>query len=114
MNDNTLIISKIGIRSVFTVNKYDPEILEDDLSRIIFIRNYIEECSLYVKEVRQDINTEEYFTALKKYALELFLIQCEDTISDVERNSECFNLKTHQKENADYFNYLFDNLKYPK
>lgn len=114
MIDNILTISKIGIKSVFTVKKYDSEILDEDLSRILFIRNYIEECSLYVKETNIGINTEEYFTELKKYALELFLIQCEEAIPDEEKNSEDFSLEVHQKEDADYFNYIYDNLKYPE
>ncbi len=114
MNDNILTISKIGIRSVFTVKKYDSEILDEDLSRILFIRNYIEECLLYVKETSKGINTGEYLTELKKYALELFLIQCEEAIPDEEKNSEDFNLEVHQKEDAEYFNYIYDNLKYPE
>lgn len=114
MIDNILTISKIGIRSVFTVKKYDSEILDEDLSRILFIRNYIEECLLYVKETSKDINAGECFTELKKYALELFLIQCKDAISDEEKNSEEFNLEAHQKEDADFFNYIYDNLKYPE
>lgn len=114
MIDNVLTISKIGIRSVFTVKKYDSEILDEDLSRILFIRNYIDECSQCVKETNKGINVEEYFTELKKYALELFLIQCEDAIPDEEKNSEDFNLENHQKEDADYFNYIYDNLKYPE
>lgn len=114
MIDNILTISKIGIRSVFTVKKYDSEILDDDLSRILFIRNYIEECSLYVKETSKSINVGEYLTELKKYALELFLIQCEEAIPDEEKNSEDFNLEVHQKEDKDYFNYIYVNLKYPE
>ena len=66
MIDNILTISKIGIRSVFTLKKYDSEILFEDLSRILFIRNYIEEYSLYVKETCKGINAGEYFTELKK------------------------------------------------
>lgn len=114
MIDDTLIILKIGIRSIFTVKKYDSEILDEDLSRILFIRNYIEECSLYVKEISQGVNAEKYFAELKKYALELFMIQCEDAIPDEEKNCEYFNLEAHQEEDADYFNYIFDNLKYPE
>ena len=114
MNDNILTISKIGIRSVFTVKKYDSEILDEDLSRISFIRNYIEECLVYVKETNKVINTEEYLIELKKYALELFLIQCKEAIPDEEKNSKDFNLEVHQKEDAEYFNFIYDNLKYPE
>ena len=114
MIDTVLTISKIGIRSVFTVKKYDTEILDEDLSRILFIRNYIEECSLYVQETFRGINAGEYFTELKKYALELFLIQCEKSIPDEEKNSKDFNLSAHQKEDADFFNYVYENLRYPE
>src|SRR5690554_6658825 len=114
MIDNLLSILKIGIKSVFTVKKYDSEILDEDLSRILFIRNYIEECTLYIKETHKGINVGEYVTELKKYALELFLMQCKDAIHDEEMNSEDFNLETNQKEDADFFNYIYDNLKYPE
>jgi len=33
-------ISKIGIRSIFTVKKYDSEILDGDLSRVLFRRKF--------------------------------------------------------------------------
>ena len=112
---NSLIkISKIGLRSIFTVKKYDTKILEEDLNRILFIRNFLEESLLFVKETYEDVNTEEYFNELKKYALELFLIQCEEAIPDEEKNSENFDLETHQKEDADYFNYIYANLEYPE
>ena len=114
MIDNVLTISKIGIRSVFTVEKYDSEILDEDLSRILFIRNYIEECSLYLKETSKNINVGEYSTILKSYALELFLKQCEEAIPDEVKNSEDFNREEHQKEDEDYFNYIYDNQKYPE
>lgn len=114
MNDNILTISKIGIKSVFTAKKYDSEILDEDLYRILFIRNYIEECSLYVKERCEDIDVDEYFAELKKYALEMFLIQCEEAIPNEEKNREDFNLEAHQQDDADFFNYIYDNLKYPE
>jgi len=114
MNDNILAISKIGIKSVFTVKKYDSEILDEDLNRILFIRNYIEECSLYVKEICKVIGVGEYFTELKKYALEMFLIQCEEAIPNEEKNRKDFNLEAHQQEDTHYFNYIYDNLKYPE
>jgi hypothetical protein len=114
MIDNVLTISKIGIKSVFTAKKYDSEILEEDLCRILFIRNYIEECSLYVKETSENINVGEYSTILKSYALELFLKQCEEEISDEDKNDEDFDLEEYQKEDEDYFNYIYDNQKYPE
>ena len=114
MINNIFTISKIGIRSVFTAKKYSSEILQEDLNRILFIRNYIEECSLFIKETSKGINTEEYVAELKNYALELFLIQCEEAIPDEEKKSEDFNLEVHQKEDAEYFNYIYDNLKYPE
>ena len=114
MIDCIIKISKIGLRSIFTVKKYDAEILDEDLNRILFIRNYLEESLLFVKETYKGVNSEEYFNELKKYALELFLVQCEEEIPDEERNSGDFNLETHQKEDADYFNYIYDNLQYPE
>jgi len=80
MTDNIIEISKAGLRSIFTVNKYDDEILDEDLSRILFIRNFIEESILSVKDTRKGINAEEYINELKKYALELFLTYCEESI----------------------------------
>jgi hypothetical protein len=72
MIDNVLTISKIGIRSVFTVKKYDSKILDENLSRILFIRKNIEECSLYVKETSKGINAGEYSTKLKHMLLNCF------------------------------------------
>ncbi|MBW6483017.1 MAG: hypothetical protein K0B10_08135 [Vicingaceae bacterium] len=118
MIDNILTISKIGIRSIFTAKKYDTEILYEDLSRILFIRNYIEECLLFVKERYKErykeISAEEYQNELKKYALELFLTFCEEAIPDEEKNSKDFNLEIQRKGDKDYFNYIYDNLKYPE
>jgi len=36
MIDNVLTISKIGIRSVFTVKKYDSKILDEDYFNYIY------------------------------------------------------------------------------
>ena len=114
MTDSIIKISKAGLRSIFTVNKYDAEILDEDLSRILFIRNFIEESLLSVKETCKGINAEEYFNELKKYALELFLTYCEESIPEEEKNSKNFNLETHQQEDKEYFNYIYDNRKYPE
>jgi len=114
MTDSIVKITKAGLRSIFTVNKYDAEILDEDLSRILFIRNFIEESLLSVKETCKGINAEEYFNELKKYALELFLTYCEESIPEEEKNSKNFNLKTHQQEDEEYFNYIYDNCKYPE
>lgn len=111
---NIINISKIGIKSIFTVKKYDTEILDEDLGRIIFIRNYIEENLLVVKENYEEIDSEEYFSELKKYAMELFLEQCEEALPDDEQNKQDFNLKNHKKEDEEYFNYIYDNLNYPE
>ncbi|WP_289053547.1 hypothetical protein [Carboxylicivirga marina] len=114
MSDKLLTISKIALKSIFTAKRYDTEILEEDLSRIMFIRNYIDECTEYVKENGIDINTEEYISELKNYALELFLIQCEEAIPPKEKNSKGFNLNDQQVEDAEYFNYIYNNLEYPE
>ena len=114
MTDSIIKISKAGLRSIFTVNKYDAEILDEDLNRILFIRNFIEESLLSVKETCKGINAEEYFNELKKYALELFLTYCEESIPEEEKNSKNFNLETHQQEDVEYFNYIYDNRKYPE
>ena len=114
MIDRVIEISKIGLRSVFTAKKYNKTILEEDLNRILFIRNYIEESLLFVKKTYKDVNAEEFYNELKKYARELFLIQCNEAIRDEVRNSENFDLETYHKESADYFNYVYDNLEYPE
>ena len=107
-------ISKIGIRSIFTIKRYDTEILDEDLKIIIFIRNYLEESLLFVKETYKEVNAEEYYIELKKYALKLFIKQCEEAISDDKENDKDFNLENHKKDDEEYFNYIYDNLKYPE
>jgi len=113
MNDNLIDIAKVGIRSIFTAKKYDTEILDEDLSRILFIRNYIEESLLFVKENHTELDEKVYFNELKKYALELFMEQCEEARLDERINSKEFNLEEYQKENEEFFNYVYDNMKYP-
>ncbi len=114
MIDVLINISKIGIRSIFTAKKYDTEILDEDLRRIMFIRNYLEESLQFVKETYKEVDIEVYFSELRKYALELFMKQCEEAIPDEEKNSEDFNLENHKKEDEEFFNYIYDNLKYPE
>ncbi|HIP48857.1 MAG TPA: hypothetical protein EYG92_07840 [Lutibacter sp.] len=113
MIDILIEISKVGIRSIFTAKKYDAEILDEDLRRIMFIRNYIEESLKFVKDKHKDIETGIYVSELKKYALGLFMEQCEEAISDEERNNENFNIENHKKEDEDFFNYVYENLEYP-
>ena len=114
MIDNLIDISKIGLKSIFTAKKYDAEILDEDLRRILFIRNYIEESLQFVKGSYKEVDTEVYFSELKKYALELFMKQCEDAIPEGEKNKEYFNLKNHKEGDEVFFNYIYDNLKYPE
>ena len=113
MIDILIEISKVGIRSIFTAKKYDDEILDEDLRRIMFIRNYIEESLKFVKDKHKDIEAGIYVSELKKYALGLFMEQCEEAISDEDKNSEEFNLKNRQAEDNEYFNYVYENLEYP-
>jgi hypothetical protein len=112
MIDILINISKIGISSIFTKKKYDAEILDEDLRRILFIRNYLEESLLFVKKTYKEVDAKVYFIELKKYALELFMKQCEEAIPDEEKNSEYFNFENHKEENEEFFNYIYDNLKY--
>jgi hypothetical protein len=42
------------------------------------------------------------------------LTYCEEAIPDEEKNSKDFNLEIHREEDKDYFNYIYDNLKYPE
>ena len=114
MIDILLNISKVGIHSVFTAKKYDSEILDEDLRRILFIKNYIEESLQFVKENHKEIDSKKYFKELKEYALELFMKYCEDSIPDEERNSNEFDLEEHRAEDEEFFNYIYDNLKYPE
>ena len=60
MIDILINISKIGIRSIFTAKKYDTEILDEDLRRILFIRNYLEESLQFVKETYKDVDAKVY------------------------------------------------------
>lgn len=107
-------ISKIGIRSIFTVKKYDSEILDEDLSRVLFIRNYLEESLLFVKENYKEVDAKVYFNELKEYAVDLFMKQCEEAIPEEEKNSKGFNLENHKKEDKEFFEYVYNNLKYPE
>ena len=106
-------ISKIGIKSIFTAKKYDTEILDEDLNRILFIRNYLEESLIFVTENYKEIDAKVYFCELKNYALELFMGQCEEARLNEKINSKEFNLKEYQKEDKEFFNYVYDNMKYP-
>ncbi|CAN5795886.1 hypothetical protein BH23THE1_BH23THE1_31460 [soil metagenome] len=49
MNDILLNISKASIRSIFTAKKYDDKILGEDLHRILYIRNLLEEIIEFIK-----------------------------------------------------------------
>lgn len=113
INDITNI-SKTGIKSIFTVKKYSPEILEKDLNRISFIRNYLEECLRFVKENYKEVNAKVYFNDLKEYAIKLFINQCKEAISEEEKDSKDFNLENHKKEDKKYFEYFYSNLEYPE
>ncbi len=108
MIDVVLNMSKVSIRSVFTAKKYDAEILDEDLRRILFIRNLIEESSEYVKNHHKEIDAELYARRLKEYALELFLEQCKEARSDDD--DDCEDLDFDEQE---YFNYIYQNLEYP-
>ena len=114
MIDILINISKIGIRSIFTAKKYDTEILEEDLRRILFIRNYLEESLQFVKETYKDVDAKVYISELKKYALELFMKQCEEAMPDEEKNSLDYNFEKHREEHKEFFNYVYDNMKYPE
>jgi hypothetical protein len=112
---NILInLSKVVIRSIFNTKKYEPEILDDDLSKILLVRTLLEDNVDFVRKNHTDINTEIYYSELKKYALELFIKLCDEEILDEEKNSKDFNLNNHRKEDIEYFNYIYENLEYPE
>ncbi len=114
MVDILMGLSKSSIRSVFTAEKYHHEILDADLHCILFIRNLIEENLEFVKANFKDIDTRMYFSALKEYALNLFIDLCLETSSIKDKNEDDFNIEEHKEENREYFNYIYSNLKYPK
>jgi hypothetical protein len=114
MIDILINISKIGLKSIFTAKKYDTEILDEDLKRILFIKNYLEENLLFVKENYKEVDSNVYFNELKEYAVELFSKQCEEAISEEEKNSKDFNLENHKKEDMEFFEYVYTNLEYPE
>ncbi|AFU68742.1 hypothetical protein P700755_001930 [Psychroflexus torquis ATCC 700755] len=114
MIDILINISKIGLKSIFTAKKYDTEILDEDLKRILFIRNYVEESLLFIQETYKEVDAKVYFNELKGYAVELFVKQCEESISDEEKNGEDFNLENHKKADEEFFDYVYENMKYPK
>jgi hypothetical protein len=108
MIDVILNVSKVSIKSIFTADKYNAEILDDDLHRILFIRHVVEESSDHVKYNHKDLDAELYARKLKEYALELFLQQCEEARAEEGNDNE-----NHVLEDREYFNYIYDNLAYP-
>lgn len=113
MFDILIGLSKSSIKSVFSVVKYEEEILEEDLHRIVFIRNLIEENENFVNENFPDIDATLFNSVLKQYALELFTNQCVEAIPIKERNSKNFNIEKHKAEDKKYFNYIYSKLKSP-
>lgn len=71
MIDILLDVSKVGIKSIFTAEKYVDGVLDEDLTRILFIRNYLEESVQFVEEHHKEIDTDLYLSTLKQYALDL-------------------------------------------
>jgi len=65
MIDILINISKIGLKSIFTAKKYDTEILDEYLRRILFIRNYLEESLLFIKETYKEVDLKVYFNELR-------------------------------------------------
>ena len=113
MRDILIGLSKSSIESIFTVKKYSKEILEEDLERILFIRNLIEYEAEFIKVHCKEINIAQYVNELKKFALELFINQCVEAIPIEDKNKDDFDLKEHKDEGCDYFNYIYLNLEYP-
>jgi hypothetical protein len=111
MTDTITNISKVALNSVFTIKKYDTSstpILEEDIERIIFIRNFIEESVEYIRNNHKDIDTEEFARELKEFAIDLFIKMCNECRGDYEMNPE-----EQDFDDREYFNYVYHHLEYP-
>jgi hypothetical protein len=113
MIDILINISKVSIKSIFAEQKQNPEFLDEDLQTISFIRNLLDKKYEFVKNNHPEINAEKYLDELKKYARQLFSIQCQELLSEEEKNSDGFNLENYKAENDKYFNYIYSNQQYP-
>lgn len=113
MFDILISLSKVSVKSIFTAKKYDSEILDEDLQRILFIRNLLEESLEFIMKNYKEIDTDRYLEELKNYAIELFIKQCAEAISEEEKVSEDFNPEEDREEDRKFFNYVYSNLKYP-
>jgi len=112
MEDKLIGMAKSGIRSIFTVKKYNEETLDEDLHRIIFIRNLVETSVDYLKENFENIDVLAYNNNLKQYARELFQNSCIENIPEETRFEKNFNIEDEKKESDTYFNYIYENLEY--
>ncbi|MCD4817280.1 MAG: hypothetical protein K8S23_01145 [Candidatus Cloacimonetes bacterium] len=113
MNDIIIGLAKSCIKSVFTAEKYDNEILDEDSRRIMFIRNLIEESLDFIKNHYKDLDFLLFSNELKQYALELFIKQCIENISTEEKLENDFNIQEEKDEITEYFDYIYLHLKYP-
>ena len=114
MTDILIGLTKSSIFSLFSVKKLDREILDEDLKRIMLIRNLIEEGSDFIKNNCDGINVNSYNSELNQYACDLFIEFCLDEIPEENRRSDDFDITKEIGEIKEYFDYIYANLKYPK
>jgi len=107
-------LAKAAIKSVFTVQKYNSDILYEDLDRIVFIRNLIEESAEYIKANCKGLKVANYNKAMKEYALELYILQCMEAIPDEDKKDEDFDIEEEKEDIINYFEYIYKNLKFPE
>ena len=111
--DNRIIdLAKSCLQSAFTVKKYNTEILDEDLYKVLFIRNMIEDCSNYIGK-NSDIDVALISNDLQEYSRKLFVEFCIKNIPKEELSDENFNIQSRKDEMSDYFNYMYKHLEYP-
>lgn len=112
--DNQIIdLAKKCLQSVFTVEKYNKEILDEDIYKVTFIRNMIEDCCDYIGK-ETDIDASSIGNNLQEYAQNLFVEFCIKNIPEDELSDINFNIQDREVEMSDYFNYMYKHLEYPE
>ncbi len=114
MIDILIEVTKSSILGIFTVEKYNKEILDEDLSKILVIRNIIEECANYVSKSNNKIHLDLFKKKLIEYALELFTEWCFQNIPNEVKLKKGFDTKNEREEIIKYFKHIYTHLNYPE
>lgn len=108
-----LMMSESSIRGVFNIEKYEEDLLRDDLERITVVRCMIEENIFFVKDKHQEIDAKLYETKLISYTEKLFLNICAKERNVPEHKKKKINEEEEIKKDKAFFKYLYEELEYP-